>query len=189
MVRQAWMRSAVASPITVEGRLWGAIAVFSPRLEPLPESTEARLADFTELVATAIANSEARDNLRELFDEQAALRRIATLVAVGTGPGELFAGLAEEVVRVLGVPTIMLARFEPEGVISRARFGQRARLQSRQPLAARRSERAARRPRPRGSSANRELRWSYRGHRGWRPPSRASLRPPSRSSWTARSGA
>jgi PAS domain S-box-containing protein len=117
-VRQAWMRSAVASPITVEGRLWGAIAVLSPRREPLPESTEARLADFTEIVAIAIANSEARDNLRELFDEQAALRRIATLVAVGAGPGELFAGLAEEVMRVLGVPTIMLARFEPEGVIT-----------------------------------------------------------------------
>ena len=52
------MRSAVASPITVEGRLWGAIAVLSPRREPLPENTEARLADFTELVATAIANAD-----------------------------------------------------------------------------------------------------------------------------------
>jgi PAS domain S-box-containing protein len=117
-VRQAGMRSAVASPIIVEGRLWGAIAVLSSRREPLPENTEARLADFTEIVATAIANSDARDNLRELFDEQAALRRIATLVAVGAGPRELFAGLAEEVMRVLGVPTIMLARFEPEGVIT-----------------------------------------------------------------------
>ena len=64
VVRQAGMRSAVASPITVEGRLWGAIAVLSPRREPLPESTEARLADFTELVATAISNAESRDGER-----------------------------------------------------------------------------------------------------------------------------
>ena len=63
VVRQAGMRSAVASPITVEGRLWGAIAVLSPRHEPLPENTEARLADFTELVATAIANAESRGEL------------------------------------------------------------------------------------------------------------------------------
>ena len=118
VVREAEMRSAVASPVVVDGRLWGAIAVLSRRPEALPEDTEARLADFTELVATAIANSDARDDLRQLVDEQAALRRVATLVAVGAGPGELFAGLAEEVVRVLGVPTIMLARFEPEGVIT-----------------------------------------------------------------------
>ena len=38
VVRQAGMRSAVASPITVEGRLWGAIAVFSPRQEPSPRT-------------------------------------------------------------------------------------------------------------------------------------------------------
>ena len=118
VMRDAAMRSAVASPVVVEERLWGVIVVLSPRPEALSEHTEARLADFTELVATAIANSDARDDLRQLFDEQAALRRVATLVAVGAGPGELFAGLAEEVVRVLGVPTIMLARFEPEGVIT-----------------------------------------------------------------------
>jgi len=118
VVRDAGMRSAVASPVVVEGGLWGAIAVLSPRPVPLPENTEARLADFTELVATAIAHSYARDELRRLFDEQAALRRAATLVAAGAGPRELFAGLAEEVVRLLGVPTIMLARFEPEGVIT-----------------------------------------------------------------------
>src|SRR4051812_14242142 len=63
VVRQAGMRSAVASPITVDGRLWGAIAVLSPGHEPLPESTEARLADFTELVATALANAESRAGL------------------------------------------------------------------------------------------------------------------------------
>ena len=55
VARGAGMRSAVASPIVVEGRLWGAMVVLSPRPEPLPAGTEARLTDFAELVATAIA--------------------------------------------------------------------------------------------------------------------------------------
>ena len=54
------MRSAVGVPISVEGQLWGLMNVYSTHEERLPESTEARLAGFTELVATAIANAEAR---------------------------------------------------------------------------------------------------------------------------------
>jgi hypothetical protein len=50
---------------------------------PQPPGTEARLASFTELVATAIANAEAGRELRRLADEQAALRQVATLVARG----------------------------------------------------------------------------------------------------------
>ncbi|WP_346276115.1 AAA family ATPase [Pseudonocardia sp.] len=56
------VRSAVASPIVVEGRLWGAMAVGSRR-DRLPQDTEQRLADFTELVATATANAESRAEL------------------------------------------------------------------------------------------------------------------------------
>jgi signal transduction histidine kinase len=62
-VRQAGMLSSVASPIIVERRLWGAMAVLSPGPDPLDEDTEARLSDFTELVATAIANAESRAKL------------------------------------------------------------------------------------------------------------------------------
>jgi signal transduction histidine kinase len=54
--------SAVAGPIVVEGRVWGAIAVGSRR-ERLPQDTEQRLADFTELAATAIANAASRNEL------------------------------------------------------------------------------------------------------------------------------
>jgi signal transduction histidine kinase len=55
-------RSAVASPIVVEGKVWGAVAVGSRR-DRLPQDTEPRLAEFTELVATAIANTESRVEL------------------------------------------------------------------------------------------------------------------------------
>jgi PAS domain S-box-containing protein len=113
-VRAAGMRSAVGTPIVVAGRVWGAIVLLSPRRASLPEDTEARLADFTELVATALANAESRAALSRLADEQAALRRVATLVAREASPGELLAAVAEEVARVVGAPVGMV-RFEPDG--------------------------------------------------------------------------
>nr|BFE59481.1 hypothetical protein GCM10020063_040070 [Dactylosporangium thailandense] len=58
----AGLRSAVASPIVVEGRVWGAMRVGSRRAR-LPQGTEQQLADFTELIATAIANAESRAEL------------------------------------------------------------------------------------------------------------------------------
>jgi signal transduction histidine kinase len=62
VVREARIRSAVASPIVVEGELWGAITTAS-RERPLAAGMERRLAEFTELVATAISNLQARGEL------------------------------------------------------------------------------------------------------------------------------
>ena len=55
--------SGVGVPVVVAGSLWGAMAVASSTEAPLPPDTEARLAAFTELIATAIANAEAHDEL------------------------------------------------------------------------------------------------------------------------------
>jgi len=60
--------------------------VSTAEVEPLPLDTESRLAHFTELVATAIANAEAAKGLARLATQQAALRRVATLVASGALP-------------------------------------------------------------------------------------------------------
>ena len=57
------IRSGVAAPITVQGRLWGFVAIGSVGEQPPPPGTESRLADFTELVATAIANAQAQAEL------------------------------------------------------------------------------------------------------------------------------
>ena len=81
--REIGIRSAVGTPVIVEGRLWGVIFAGSTLGQPLPPDTETRLASFTELVATAIANTESRAALARLAEEQAALRRVATLVARG----------------------------------------------------------------------------------------------------------
>jgi signal transduction histidine kinase len=60
LARDWGFRSAVGAPISVEGRLWGVISAASTRDEPVPAGAEARLAGFTELVGTALANAEAR---------------------------------------------------------------------------------------------------------------------------------
>jgi signal transduction histidine kinase len=61
-IRQMGIRSAVATPIVVDGRLWGALGIGS-RIGSLPANTERRIVDFTELIGTAIANAESRAEL------------------------------------------------------------------------------------------------------------------------------
>jgi signal transduction histidine kinase len=95
--REAGYRSAVGTPIVVEGRLWGIMTAASSRPEPLPPDTEARLASFTELVATAIANAESRSGLARLAEEQAAQRRVAVLVAEQASPDQVFTAVTEAV--------------------------------------------------------------------------------------------
>jgi GAF domain-containing protein len=107
--------SAVGVPIVVEDRVWGVVCVGVPAPGPVPAGTEARVARFTELVATALSNTEARDSLRTLVDEQAALRRVATLVAKGATAAELFSAVAAEVGSVLGVPGVSLDRYDADG--------------------------------------------------------------------------
>jgi GAF domain-containing protein len=113
-VRELGVRASVASPIVVAGSLWGLMIVDSRR-GPFPEGTEERLSGFTELVATAVANSEARAELQRLADEQAALRRVATLVAGEPSPEALFAAVAAEVAGVLAADVTRVLRYEPDG--------------------------------------------------------------------------
>jgi signal transduction histidine kinase len=61
--RELGLGSSVGTPVIVEGRLWGVMYASSTPGQPLPADTEARLASFTELVATAIANAQSRAEL------------------------------------------------------------------------------------------------------------------------------
>src|SRR3954468_11129421 len=58
------------------------------------------------------------DELARLITEQAALRRIATLVARGTPPAELFSAVAEEVARLVSAGSAFVAHLEPDGVVT-----------------------------------------------------------------------
>src|SRR4051794_38210953 len=61
--RESGVRSAVGSPIVVDGELWGSMTAVRLREEPLPAGAEARIGEFTELVAAAISNVQARSEL------------------------------------------------------------------------------------------------------------------------------
>jgi signal transduction histidine kinase len=62
-VRSFGYRAAVAAPVTVGGRLWGALAAATTSDEGLPQGLERRLCDFAELVAQALANADAYEQL------------------------------------------------------------------------------------------------------------------------------
>src|SRR6201982_3902302 len=99
VVRRLGVRSAIGVPICVEGRVWGVMLISSTSDKPFPADTEARLSAFTELVGTAIASAQARVELRGYADEQAALRRVATLVGAAVPLQEVFSAVAAEAAR------------------------------------------------------------------------------------------
>ena len=108
------LRSSVATPIIVEGRMWGVVIAGTSGTEPMPPDTESRLRQVSDLMATAIANAESREALAELADEQAALRRVATLVAQDVTPSEIFSAVSEEVTGLFRAGSAVL-RFDDEG--------------------------------------------------------------------------
>ena len=115
LLREVGIRSSVGAPIVIDERPWGVMIVSSKADEPLPADTESRISAFTELVATALSNAEAREEVRRLADEQAALRRVATVVARESPPGEVFAAVAEEMAGLLGVDAVRIARYDADG--------------------------------------------------------------------------
>jgi signal transduction histidine kinase len=62
-LRNAGYRAAVAAPVSLAGRSWGALAAATASDEPLPEGLERRLCDFADLVGQALANADARERL------------------------------------------------------------------------------------------------------------------------------
>ncbi|MEU7873586.1 GAF domain-containing protein [Dactylosporangium sp. NPDC049140] len=64
LVRELGLRSSVGAPIVVEGRLWGIVLTSTADPEPPPPDAEERLAQFTELVAVAIADANSRAELK-----------------------------------------------------------------------------------------------------------------------------
>jgi signal transduction histidine kinase len=99
---------SIAAPIIVRGVIWGWIGAYGAVDEILPPNCEHDLADFTNLVATAISNVQAR----VLAESQGALRRVATLVAQGAEPQTVFTTVAHEASLLLRVGAISLIRFD-----------------------------------------------------------------------------
>jgi signal transduction histidine kinase len=111
-------RSEVGAPVVVEGRIWGLMVAGLAMNRLLPPDAEARLASVTDLLATAIANAESRAGVARLAEEQAALRRVATLVAGGAPPDEVFAAVTEEAGQLLAADQTTLSRYESDGTVT-----------------------------------------------------------------------
>ena len=114
-IHAAGIGSIVGVPVIVDGRLWGAAIVGAKGADPLPPDTEERIGDFADLLATAIANAATRSELATLAEQQAALRRVATLVARAASPPEVFRAVAEEMARCLGVANAEVHRYKENG--------------------------------------------------------------------------
>jgi signal transduction histidine kinase len=89
-----YVHSPVDAPITMQSRLWGV---------------------FAELFANAVANSQAHEQFAQLADEQAALRRVGTLVAEGASQHRVFDAVRNEVARMFNVPLSVLMRYDASG--------------------------------------------------------------------------
>ena len=114
LAAQFGLAAAVAAPISVEGEVWGMLTGTSDA-GPLPPGTEYRLQQFAKLVAAALANSQARAELQALADEQAALRRVAELVAREATADQVLEAVAVQASQLAGVDFTTLLRFEADG--------------------------------------------------------------------------
>jgi signal transduction histidine kinase len=112
------VRSTVGTPIVAQGRVWGALLASTSSAEPLPVATESRIAKFAGLISTAISNAESRDALVRLAEEQASLRRVATLVAAGVPPTVIFTAVSREIEQAFrlaesSTDRVTVIRFDP----------------------------------------------------------------------------
>jgi signal transduction histidine kinase len=105
--------TAVAVPLVVDERLWGALSV-SSRNGPLPLAVEDRLAVFAEIIAAAAASLETHRSGRLLADEQAALRRVAELSAGGVPYPHVLRAIVVEASRLFDDTVVSMAESESE---------------------------------------------------------------------------
>ncbi len=103
--------SSVSVPIVVDGQLWGMLGTLTEGRR-LPSGTAQRLQKFAELIAAALANNQARAGIDQLAGEQAALLRVAALVAAGASEAQLFDAVATEATALIDGGPATLARFD-----------------------------------------------------------------------------
>jgi signal transduction histidine kinase len=120
--REFGVGSSVSVPVVVDGRLWGALGTLNEGRR-LPARTEDRLGKFVELVASALADAAARAELERFGARQAALRRVAELVARAAPLDEVFAAAAAEASAVLGGAPATLVRYDSDRAVTVAAAG------------------------------------------------------------------
>jgi len=109
------IRSAATVPIMADGRAWGVLLAGSAFRWAPPRCIETCLASFADLLGAAVSNAESRAGVARLAEEQAALRRVATLVARGAPPEAVFTAVTEEAGQLLRVQVTSMVRYEADG--------------------------------------------------------------------------
>ncbi|WP_172885741.1 GAF domain-containing protein [Jiangella sp. DSM 45060] len=116
LARELGIRSSIGCPVVTGGGMWGVVVVSARHPRAFPPGTEDRILHFTELLATAITNAEASAELMRNAEEQAALRRVATLAARGgADPSPVFRAVVDQVCGLLGADCASVLRFESDG--------------------------------------------------------------------------
>ena len=119
LARELGVRCAVGAPILVDDRTWGVMAAGWAVAGKASYEAAERTAEFTELVATALANTESRNEISRLAQEQAALRRVATLVARGAPPAEVFEAVVTEIGQLFPeANAAALSRYETDDTLT-----------------------------------------------------------------------
>jgi signal transduction histidine kinase len=114
-LRELGVRSEVGAPVVVDGRVWGALIAGTDEPAPLPAGTEDRVASFAELIATAVANATAHDELlasraRIVTTAQETRRRLAR---------DLHDGAQQQLVAALIALQLADQRFDRDPVAAR----------------------------------------------------------------------
>jgi signal transduction histidine kinase len=119
-VRDARLRVRNLERMATASRKPAAVRTSHPRLEPIP--TAGVQVQVQEEVVDARAEltewRQSQFELSRLAEEQAALRRVATMVAGQATADEIFATVAEEVARFLGAGRGVVCRYEPDGTMT-----------------------------------------------------------------------
>ena len=114
----AYLTRAIVQPIRRASRLAEELAA-GDLTTRMPEKSVAEIGalerSFNRMAA---ALEEDRDDLRRLADEQAALRRVATLVARGVSPEEMFEAVTREVGLLSGADVARMERYEADGTVT-----------------------------------------------------------------------
>jgi len=106
------LRSSVGVPIVIADQVWGAMFVHSTGDVALPADAADRLLGFNELIGSVISNAHDQAAMEQLAVEQAALLRVAELIAREIEEVGFFAAVAEELGRVARVSSTQVLRFE-----------------------------------------------------------------------------
>ena len=106
------LTSSVGIPIGPAGTVWGALFIHKSGSASFPADAVERLGQFTDLVGAAVADIRVQADKEQLIAEQAALLRVAELVARESSAEDVFRAVAEQLRRITHVSNTQVLRFD-----------------------------------------------------------------------------